>query len=181
MKIGVDLDDTICRTSEMVHLCVEEYAEKIKITPLDIMNDEDLKTEFFQKYLSYIYENAEIKREVYHVLKRLRSKGNQIIIITSRNNSLVPTIDVLEITKKWLEKENIVVDNIITSVYGDKKAQACKENGIDLMIDDDPYNYKKITSMGIRCILFDDRGKYCLKDDYASTWKEIEEYIERNR
>ena len=48
------------------------------------------------------------------------------------------------------------------------------------MIEDDPYNYKKIISKGIKCILFDDREKYDLKHDYMTNWLDIEKYIERN-
>ena len=47
MRIGIDLDDTICRTSEIVHDRLEKYAKKEELNPLDIMNDEDLKREFF--------------------------------------------------------------------------------------------------------------------------------------
>ena len=48
------------------------------------------------------------------------------------------------------------------------------------MIDDDPYNYKKLTSFGIRCLLFDENKKFEL-ENYVTSWLEIEKYIERNR
>lgn len=35
MKIGIDLDDTICRTTEIVHKKLEEYAENLNLNPLD--------------------------------------------------------------------------------------------------------------------------------------------------
>ena len=49
------------------------------------------------------------------------------------------------------------------------------------MIDDDPYNYKKIVSSGTKCLLFDDKERYDLKNNYVTSWLEIEKYIERNR
>ena len=182
MKIGIDLDDTICRTTEIVHNRLEEYSKIVNLNPLDIMNDEYLKQEFFNKYLYDIYTNVEIKREVAKVLKRLRNKNNKIIIITARGYGYSEKIDkIMEITKEWLRKNNIEVDDIILSSYGEEKAKICKKNNIDLMIDDDPYNYKKIVSAGIKCILFDDRGKYNLKQDYITNWLDVEKYIERNR
>lgn len=182
MRIGIDLDDTICRTTEMVHKKVEEFADKKNLNPLDIMNDEYLKQEFFDEYLEEIYENAEIKRDVAKVIKRLKNKGNEIYIITARENSFAKTKrDVKIITEEWLSKNNIEVDEIITASYGEDKAKACREYKIDLMIDDDPYNYKKIISTGCKCLLFDDRGKYDLKRDYVTTWIDVEKYIERNR
>ena len=72
-------------------------------------------------------------------------------------------------------------DDIIISVKGETKAEVCKKNKIDLMIDDDPLNYKKISSVGVKCLLFDDREKYDLKEDYVDSWLDIEKYIEKNR
>lgn len=182
MRIGVDFDDTICRTTEIVHKRVEEYAKVNKLDPLEIMNDEVLKQSFFNIYLEDIYANAEIKRDVAKVLRRLRNKGNEIYIVTYRNNKIADTVkNVEKLIKKWLEEHNIIVDEIIIDAYGEAKANICNKYDIDLMIDDDPYNYKKIIESGRKCLLFDDREKYEMRNDYVTSWKEIEEYIERNR
>lgn len=181
MRIGVDMDDTICRTTEMVHNRLEEYSKQLGINPLDIMNDEELKGNFFAIYGEDIYKNTEIKRNVSDVIKRLRKKGNEIYLITSREDNFKTTkISAFEITRQWLAGHEIVVDAIVTSVYGETRAELCKKYNIDLMIDDDPYNYKKIISMGKQCLLFDDREKYALKENYVTNWLDIEKYIERN-
>ena len=179
MRIGVDLDDTICRTTEKVHEKVEEYSKKMNLNPLDIMNDEILSQNFFEQYLETIYKTVEVKREVAKVLKRLRSKGNEIYIITARKNDIVKNVNI--ITEEWLKENQIEVDKVIVEAYGEKKADICKENNIELMIEDDPYNYKKIISKGINCILFDDRERYDLRQNYMTNWLDIERYIERNR
>ncbi len=182
MRIGIDLDDTICRTTEMVHNYLEIYSEKTHLNPLDIMNDEDLKEEFFDEYIGKIYEEVEIKRDAKKVLKRLKSKGNEIYIITARRDAITKDgKTILEITEEWLQKNDIIVNGIVLSSYGDKKAIICKKYLINIMIDDDPYNYKKISTIGIKCLLFDDREKYNLKEDYVTNWIDIEKYIERNR
>lgn len=182
MRIGVGFDDTICRTTEIVHDRVEKYALAERLNALDIMNDEFLKEGFFSIYLEDIYTNAEIKREVKGVLKRLRSRGNEIYIITSRNNDFVSTVkNVEELTANWLNEHGIEVDKIITAAGGETSADICKKYDIDLMIDDDPYNYQKITQAGRKCLLFDDREKFIQKDDYVTNWLDIEKYIERNR
>ena len=175
------MDDTICRTTEIVHDRLEQYAENIHLNPLDIMNDEELKSNFFAIYAEDIYSNAEIKRNVEAVLKRLKSKGNEIYIITARDDNFASSnMTAYEVTKKWLDQHGIEYDQIITSTYGEKRAEVCKKNEIDLMIDDDPYNYKKIVSIGKKCLLFDDREKYELKEDYMTNWLDIEKYLERN-
>ena len=175
------MDDTICRTTEIVHDRLEKYSEELNISPLDIMNDEELKKNFFAIYAEDIYLNAEIKRNVAAVLKRLKSKGNEIYIITSRGDEFASSnTNAYEVTKKWLDEHDIEVDKIITNVYGEERADICKKYDIDLMIDNDPYNYKMIISLGKQCILFDDREKFVLKENYITNWLDIEKYIERN-
>ena len=120
MKIGIDLDDTICRTTEMVGDKMEEYAEKNNIEVLEIMNDEGMKFDFFNEYLPYIYKNVQIKRNVKDVIRRLKNKGNQIFLITARTNSYVPSVtNVADITEEWLKDNEIEVD--------DKKQQIVDE------------------------------------------------------
>ena len=182
MRIGIDLDDTICETTEIVQDRVEKYAKFLNIDPLDIMNNEELRKKFFQKYLDDIYTNVEVKKNAIAVLKRLKSRGNEIYIITARGDTIpTETVDIYKITEEWFLKHNILVDKIIISTYGDKKREACRENKIDLMIDDDPYNYKKVISLGINCLLFDDHGRFNLEKDYVTNWLDVEKYIERNR
>ena len=182
MRIGIDLDDTICSTTEMVHKYLDIYSEKTHFNPLDIMNNENLKEAFLDECIGKIYDEVEIKQDAKKVLKRLKSKGNEIYIITARNDTITKDgKTILEITKEWLKKNRISVNGIVLSCYGDKKAIICKEHLINLMIEDDPYNYKKISTMGVKCLLFDDRERYNLKEDYVTSWIDIEKYIERNR
>ena len=182
MRLGIDLDDTICRTTEIVRDRLEKYAKEKGIEPLEIMNDEDIKKDFFHKYIEDIYTNAEIKRNVEKSLKRLRNKGNEIFIITARGIKYgISENKAKQITDNWLKKHQIEVDKIIVSAYGEKKADICQKYKIDLMIEDDPYNYKKIHIGGTKCLLYDDREKYNLENNYVTNWLEVEKYIERNR
>ena len=182
MRIGVSLDDTICKTTEMVHQILEDYAMKKHQKPLDIINDEILRADFFSNNLEEIYEKAEIKKNAKDVLKRLRNRGNEIYIITTRANEFETTKEkVYDITKKWLKEHDVEVDYIISAVNREEKGEICKKYKIDLMIEDDPYNYKMIVSNGINCILFDDREKYVLKENYVTNWLDIEKYIEKKK
>jgi len=181
MRIGIDLDDTICKTTEIIHNRIDQFASKHRLNPLDVMNDEYLKQEFFDEYLEDIYTNVEVKKNVVDVLRRLRSKGHKIYIITARNNiSSKNVTDVEKLTLDWLKKNNIEIDEIIISAFGDGKASACRTHKIDLMIEDNPYNFRIISQTGTTCLLFDDHGRYVMKDHYMSTWNDIEKYIERN-
>ena len=182
MRIGIDIDDTICRTTELVNEKMEEYASKNNIEVLDIMNYDDIKDKFFDEYLSIIYRDVMVKRDVQNVIRRLRNKGNEIYFITGRSIYRTSSInDVTEITNEWLRKNNIESDGVFFSAYGESKADVCKREKIDLMIDDDPYNYKMLTGNGVHCLLFDDREKYDLRKDYVTSWIEVEEFIGKFR
>lgn len=182
MRIGIDIDDTICRTTELVNEKMEEYAKNNNMNVLDIINYDEEKNKFFEKCLPTIYREVVVKRHVQDVIRRLRSKGNEIYIVTGRSARKTPSIgNVAEITEEWLEKNGIEVDGIFSSAYGESKADVCKREKIDLMVDDDPYNYKMITGNGGHCLLFDDREKYDLKKDYVTSWLEVENYINKFR
>lgn len=182
MRIGIDIDDTICRTTELVDKKMKEYADKRKIDVLDVINNELERENFYYEYLPIIYKDVEIKRNVSKVIHRLRSKGNSIFLITGRSRKQVPSdINIWKITDEWLKKHDIEVDGIFSAAYGENKAIVCKREKIDLMVDDDPYNYKMITGNGGCCLLFDDREKYDLKKDYATNWLEVENYIDEFR
>lgn len=182
MKIGIDIDDTICRTTELVNEKMEEFAKKNKMNVLDIINFDDIQSRFFDEYMPIVYNEAVVKRDVCDVIRRLRSKGNEIYIITGRSSHKTPSVgNIAMITEEWLAKNDIEVDGIFSSAYGESKADVCKREHIDLMVDDDPYNYKMITGNGGHCLLFDDREKYDLKKDYATSWLEVEEYIGKFR
>ena len=182
MKIGIDIDDTICRTTEKVNELMEVFSKEENIEPLMIMNYEDIKEKFFDKYLEEIYSTVVVKRNAKDVLRRLKSKGNKLYVITARSSEFFSKkVDVLKITSDWLKKNDIEVDGIFTDAYGEEKARICRENDIDIIIDDDPYNYKMITSNGCKCLLFDDREKYNLDDNYVTSWLEVEKFIEQMR
>ncbi len=81
------------------------------------------------------------------VLQKLSKEGNEIWIITGRNNG-DQRIDGMmedetweEVTKKWLAKNEIFYDEIAFDLWRPAPADKgtfCRENGVDLMIEDLP-------------------------------------------
>lgn len=180
MKIGVDLDNTICNTSDLVNKYAQEYALTKKINFDDIFEDEKIKEDFFFKYTTDIFTKVSIKDNASEVINRLREKGCKIYVITARSNYFIAKeIDVLEPTSNWLIKNNIVVDKIITNCYGPTKAIACRDNNIDLMIDDDLYNCQMVNKLGVKYLLFDEKNRYN-ESNKVTNWLEVEKNIEGN-
>ena len=150
MRIGIDLDDTITKTDEILFKYAKIYNEEEKIlfninreewnlTKAFGWNEENIK-EFFSKYLKSIYEEAEIKENAKERINKLKDDGNEIIIITARDTKSLK--EVHEVCKDWLINNKINVDKIV--VDGEDKAQKCLENKIDIFIDDNICNCENV-------------------------------------
>lgn len=150
MRIGIDLDDTITKTDEILFKYAKIYNEEEKIlfninreewnlTKAFGWNEENIK-EFFSKYLKSIYEKAEIKENAKERINKLKDDGNEIIIITARDTKSLK--EVHEVCKDWLINNKINVDKIV--VDGEDKAQKCLENKIDIFIDDNICNCENV-------------------------------------
>lgn len=183
MRIGIDLDDTITKTDEILFKYAKIYNKEEKIlfninreewnlTKAFGWNEENIK-EFFSKYLKSIYEKAEIKENAKERINKLKDDGNEIIIITARDTKSLK--EVHEVCKDWLINNKINVDKIV--VDGEDKAQKCLENKIDIFIDDNICNCENVyNNLKIPVLLMN--GRY--NKDYQNpkikrvyNWNEI--------
>lgn len=190
MNIGIDIDDTITKTSEETDIYAKEYTEKFlkrkfKLKEIDILDpmwarhlygwsvEEDRK--FWDLYYEKIMENVKPKNEAIEIINEL-SKENNIIIITARwdrENGIIS-----QITKKWLEKYNINYDKLFIG-HEDKRV-IVKENNIDVFIDDNFKTCKYISELNIRTLIMNSRLNKNMIDDNLErvfSWKEIKEKI----
>ena len=89
MRIGLDMDDTICSTEETIIKFANKYSIEQKINPDDIWYDEIIKRAFLTKYLETIYLSEPLKEDADKVINEIKNKGNEVIIITARSNSFI--------------------------------------------------------------------------------------------
>lgn len=197
MNIGIDIDDTISDTYDVMF----NYAQKYTIEDLNrsgkINNNEKLYTHmyctklhnwneieeynFIDKYYEKIVKEVKSKKYSAEVIKKLKEEGNNIFIITARFNS--SKFDIELETKKWLEDNGIIYDELYLNA-GDK-VNIVKENDIDIFVDDSFKNCKAIAELGIKTYIFDTRINKDLNDcntDRVYSWlhlyQEIEKYKE---
>ena len=192
MNIGIDIDNTITEVQQELNNAAYEYALKIgkKIenaeNPLeDIKDNRDLykkKFQFSYDELKYFLKNiqeeivnkAKPREDAVEVINKLKSEGNKIIIITARDSEFHD--DPYLLSKNWLDRNKIEYDKIIVNAR--KKGTICKNEDIDLFIDDQVNNCLDVEKEGIQTIRIsaDDKEKYTsivsLKD-----WKEIYDFI----
>lgn len=168
MKIGIDMDDTICSTSESIIKYQNIFIKDKNITLEELWSKNTYKDEFLNKYLSDIYNNALIKENCVYVLNKL-SKDNELYIITARTTNYID--DIIKITKDYLTNNNIKVKDIF--INSKDKVDICIKNNIDLMIDDSYYNYEQLTSNNINTILFDELDRYKYINNRINNWNQL--------
>lgn len=174
MIIGVDMDNTICSTSEKILEYEKEFLLEKNIDSTKLWEDTNLKEEFLNKYLEKVYAEALPKSYVKDTLDKLKQKGNKIYIITARSERYVD--DIYDVIKNYLQKNNLVVDEIF--INGKDKVDVCLKEKINLMIEDSRYNYDKLVNNGIHTILFDENNNNLDIDNRVSSWQEVISKIE---
>lgn len=182
MKIGIDIDDTICDTWEYVMPYVAKYynisyddlkkSEKYYEKALDISLEEYCK--FAKKFYDKITLNVPLKKDVVEVLNDLKNMGFEIIFITAR--STLGYTNPYETSLKYLIKNNVPFDKLIVGKKDKKKI--CEEEKIDLFIDDSIENIKEVKKLNIDVLLFETKENKNTSLKKVKNFKEIKNYIE---
>lgn len=157
MRIGLDIDDTICDTFDFLlpYICKYYKLDYEKTKKRNLSYDyflDHYDDYFIFAKLNYknIIPHVPLKKGVIKYLTKLRKKGHQIVFITARSDRGYD--NPYQLTYDYLALNGIPFDTLITSA-GDK-AGSCKEEQIDLFIDDSIDNCKSLSSHNIQVLLF---------------------------
>lgn len=165
MRIAIDFDDTIVKTSDKV----KEYLNKYNIKEL---NNLDEKYEFYKKHIDDITENLDFFDDVVDALNKL-SLNNELYLVTARSNYYSENLEYL--TTKFIKDNNLPFKEIYFECFESGKADKCEELNIDLFIDDYYVNCVEVSKKGIDTLLF--------KKEYdnlktVNSWQDILKYVE---
>lgn len=177
MIIGIDIDDTISDTYEVMMNYAQEYTiDVLKREPIlnesaDCSNhfytkymhnwkdDEDL--DFLNLYYEKILKEVRPRTLAIEYLRKLQEEGNKIILITARWES--DFFDVRKTTENWIKENNIPCDKLI--INAENKLIAAKEENVDVFIDDSFSNCEMVSNGGIKSYLMDSRVNKGLKNE----------------
>ena len=167
MRIGIDIDGVL---NSQYNFCIDYGTKfcnelgKYKLENINAMDttdmflwEEDIAHKFWNTYREDLVVKSPTKKYASEVINKLKNEGNLIYIITARKNNdeWFPDFlkeDVEGITKKWLKENKIYYDEITFDVKD--KGKYCKNHNIDIMIEDDPNNLRKLIG-NTNVIIFD--------------------------
>ncbi len=175
MILGLDIDDTLFDTRKYISICWKEYHDKYGITrysdsiPSTIntgWDDPDI-TRFWDLYRDKLCGIVEAKKDASISLLKLKNNGFGIKIVTAR--PLYQRYNTLS----SLKRNRIIFDDIIMNAR--LKGEACKKNGVDLLIDDTQINLDDAESFGVDTLLFKEQ------DTWNEVYKKILEINKKRR
>lgn len=188
MRIGIDIDNVISNFNEML---LEAYlmhdkelrntgiinpnAKYIRTGMFDWSNEEELS--FYKDNIEGIAKKLKVKEKAKEYIDRLHNDGHLIYIITGRDNGEYS--DPYNMTKKWLDENNIYYDNLIlTDAYDiHAKSLECLKNDIDIMIDDSVRICSDLITSGITTILMDTPYNRKINIKRVKNWEEFYEFV----
>ena len=192
MIIGIDIDDTLTDIRDEVGAAALKYAQSLNkdIDESKVVWDKNNNgSSFKERYnlnkeeLLYFFRNiqenitkkAKPREDVVEVIKKLREDGHKIYIITARDSEFHE--DPFELSKVWLDKNNIEYDKLIVNARD--KAKVCREQNVDAFIDDKLSNCLEISNENIITIRITNYADKHQEIVNKKNWKEIYEYIKQ--
>jgi uncharacterized HAD superfamily protein len=187
MRIGIDIDDTICSTNELIIVEADKYDKEVlggtgikdssAYEFTEMMGwDTDGKGKFFKDRLEYIMSRSPIKDGVVEVINTLYDEGNEIYFITYRKDKYIK--DPFLLSKNWLDMHGIKYNKLIAN--SGEKGIVCHENKIDLFIDDSVAHCEDVDLYGIRVFLFTNAyNKDNIKFERVDNWYQIYNKIKK--
>lgn len=193
MVIGIDIDDTTVVTVESMVKYGDKYDTEVlnreaKKDNLGRIKDryymkalygwtEEEKFAFFDMYYKNVLEECYPLPNASEIINRLKQEGNKIIFITARLTN-IKNCETEKITKETFRKYNIPYDKLIMNV--DDKLKFCKENDVEVFIEDSYETCKNLQENGIKAYLMTTKMNRNIVDDKierVSSWDEVYEKI----
>lgn len=189
MRVGLDIDNVIADLDEtyleyFLHEdknkrnsgIINKNAKHITEGMFDWLEEEVVA--FISDKMDEMGKKLKVIKGAKDCIDKLKKDNHKIYLLTHRKNKYWK--DPENITKQWLERNQIYYDELIFTNTTDKSPE-CIKNNIDIMFDDSVSNCKSLVKAGIPCYVFktmyNENYKKNLKMVY--NWEEIYEMVSR--
>ena len=146
-KIGIDIDGVLTDVYNWYLINGKKYADSLGKSLVNEkgydakemydLSDEEF-TDFIDKTIWNYSKDEPARKDAKETLEKLLDNNYELIIITARYKADKDNENgkkMRECVKNWLNNNGLKYSNII---FSDDKTKICKDNSIDLMIEDKP-------------------------------------------
>lgn len=190
MIIGIDLDGVIL-DSEMEYRIEAEFYDMNTLKKNSLVNKAEL--EIFKRYnwnekeknnfklsIKESAKHSQIMPGAKKVIDLLKAEGHKLILVSARGSE---DKEMQDIGMESLKKYDIYLDKYY---LGEKdKLAICKNENIDIMIDDNYMNCQKVSAGNVFTLYFADGGMKSMEEnEYLKTvynWGEIYREISKRK
>lgn len=189
MKIGIDLDGVVI-DSETTFRTYEEIFDIDVLKGNNLINKEEPKfqarynwtseqeKEFIKKYFLTISKESNLMSGFIAIYNLLKKQGHEFVVITARGGFIK---EMKDDAIRVLEENNIKFDKYYWNVQD--KLEICKNEKVDIMIDDDWKIIKKLADNEVKTLYFRDTNLMKLEENEyikeVNNWGEIYRYIRK--
>ena len=177
LVLGVDIDNVLNNFQEVMGKLVKRKLKKEPdITNYDLyhglnMNDSQ-RHEFYKENQDWINNNMKVEWRASFYMEKIKQKY-KIVIITARHFDVAPE------TTLWLEEHSIPYDEIHFNT-GDK-VDACKFLNVEYMVEDSPWNLRKLNKEGIKTLIYNQPFNQKVSETELATrvnnWEDIYNFL----
>ena len=182
MKIGIDLDGVVI-DSETTFRTYEEIFDIDTLKGNNLIDREEPKfqgrynwtsdeeKEFIEKYFLKVSKESNLMSGFIAVYNLLKEQGHEFIVITARGGMVK---EMKDDAIRLLEENNIKFDKYYWHVKD--KLEVCKNENVDIMIDDDWRIIKNLADNQVKTLYFRDTNLKVLEDEYikeVNNWGDI--------
>ena len=187
MKIGIDLDGVVI-DSETTFRTYEEIFDIDILKGNNLINKKEPKfqarynwtneqeKEFIEKYFMTVSKESNLMSGFVGIYNLLKEQGHEFVVITARGGFIKKMKDD---AIRLLKENNIKFDKYYWNV--EDKLEICKNEKVDIMIDDDWKIIKKLADNEVKTLYFRDTNLMKLEENEyvkeVSNWGEIYRYI----
>ena len=187
MKVGIDLDGVVI-DSETTFRTYEEIFDIDTVKGNNLINreepkfqarynwTEEQKQEFIEKYFLTVSKESNLMSGFIGVYNLLKKQGHEFVVVTARGGFVK---EMKDDAIRLLEENNITFDKYYWKI--DDKLEVCKNENIDIMIDDDWRIIKKLADNNIKTLYFRDTNLVKLEENKyikeVNNWGDIYRFI----
>ena len=190
MKIGIDLDGVVI-DSETTFRTYEEIFDIDVLKGNNLINKKEPKfqarynwtneqeKEFIEKYFMTVSKESNMMSGFIGIYKLLKEQGHEFVVITARGGFVK---EMKDDAIRLLDENNIKFDKYYWNV--EDKLEICKNEKVDIMIDDDWKIIKRLADNEVKKLYFRDTNLMKMEENQyikeVNNWGEIYRYIKEN-